>query len=71
MTIEIREHYRIINPADLADLTRQLNTILSRIGDRLDKMDGTRGTPAFEADIDLQGHNILNVGTITAESYLP
>ena len=65
MTIEVREHYRIINPADLTDLVNQLNTVLARIADRLDKMDGTRGTPAFETNIDLKGHNITNVGTIT------
>lgn len=65
MTVQVKETYRIINPADLIDMMNQLNVLLSRISSRLDQMDGTRGTPKYNADIDLQGHNITNVGTIT------
>jgi len=61
----IRQHYRIVNPSSLEDLANQLNTILVHISERLDEMQGYRGTPQFQADVDLDGHNLLNVGTIT------
>ena len=61
----IRRQYRIVNPADLTDLVNQLNTVLAAISDRLDEMQGYRGTPAFEASVDLKGHDLTNVGTIT------
>ena len=70
-TLILRRHYRIVNPTDWQDLAEQVNTLLAAISDRLDQMEGFRGSPALEADLDLQGHNILNVGTITADSYLP
>ena len=61
----IRQQYRIVNPADLTDLANQLNTILTSLADRLDAMEGWRGTPTFKTAIDLDGNDITNVGTIT------
>lgn len=61
----LRRQYRIVNPADLQDLANQLNSLLSLISERLDQIEGYRGTPAFESAIDMQGNDITNVGTIT------
>jgi hypothetical protein len=45
MTGQAREIYNISNPQSLDDITRQLNSILIRITDRLDRIEGLRGTP--------------------------
>lgn len=61
----LRQQYRILNPTDLTDAVNQLNNLLAQITDRLDQIEGYRGTPAFESAIDMKGNDITNVGTIT------
>lgn len=66
-----RAQYLIINPADLDDLANQLNRVLSKLADRLDQIEGYRGTPTFHGDLDLQGNAIRNVGTtITGQTII-
>ena len=43
---QTREVYRVV-PGPGGELIRQLNIILQRIADRLDKMEGLRGDPKF------------------------
>jgi hypothetical protein len=44
---EIRNIYRISNANSLQSIVSDLNRILLGISDRLDKMEGRRGTPEF------------------------
>lgn len=39
-----RQTYRIMNPANLQDLANQLNNLLALIAERLDRIEGYRGT---------------------------
>lgn len=40
----IRQAYRIVNPANLEDLANQLNALLVLLAERLDRIEGYRGT---------------------------
>jgi hypothetical protein len=54
--MEIRENYRI------ADLNlEEVNRILGWLQDRLDELEGRRGTPVFHSSPDLQGNKITNL----------
>lgn len=66
-----KQHYIITNPSSLTDLANQLNVLLSRLSDRLDAMEGYRGTPTFQGDIDLQGNRIINAGAAVATTDVP
>lgn len=44
----------------------QLQYILNSISDRLDKVEGWRGTPEFQADVDLNTNLLTNVGSGSA-----
>lgn len=66
-----RRLYRIVNPSNLTDLANQLNNLLGQLSDRFDQIEGFRGTPAFESDVDLQGNRIINVGAAVAATDVP
>lgn len=66
----LRYQYRVVNPADFTDLSNQLNNLFSQVGNRLDQMEGWRGTPAFQSDIDLGGNKGVNAGVATETSDL-
>lgn len=54
-----REHYTVSGNSK-QELITSLNFALSRISDRIDKMEGVRGTPTFESNIDLQSNKITD-----------
>jgi hypothetical protein len=58
---EQRAIYRIIAPQTTTELAEQLNMILDRLSERLDQMEGYRGTPTFKASIEMLGNKIKNV----------
>lgn len=42
------EVYRINNPQSLDDIANQLNSILARLADRIDRLEGIRGTTTIQ-----------------------
>ena len=60
--------YQLLAPADLPQLTTQMNLILSQLSDRLDAIEGNRGTPTFYSDVDAQGNKVQNVADPTNPS---
>ncbi|MGB0717977.1 MAG: hypothetical protein ACPGO7_01465 [Alphaproteobacteria bacterium] len=62
-----REHYTI-SAMSIQELTTQLNFALARIADRVDKLEGVRGNPTFESDIDLQTNKITDMSSGTAST---
>lgn len=56
----------------LNTFVKELNSILDTLDDTLGALDGEDGSPVlFKGDIDLQGHNVKNVGLTTEEGDLP
>jgi hypothetical protein len=53
---EIKTHYNLFT-SDLAELNRVLN----QIANRLDALEGLRGTPTFHANLDIKNNKITNV----------
>lgn len=41
----------------------EINGILSQLAERLDQMEGYRGTPTLQADLDMNGFKVLNRNT--------
>jgi len=56
-----RELYQVTGQ-DVQALLISLNFAMARIADRLDKIEGVRGTSTIASDLDLQNNNIINVG---------
>jgi len=55
-----RESYQII-ATDLTGTLLRLNSVLARISDRLDKIEGIRGGSNIESDLDMNDNTINNV----------
>ena len=53
--------YQLVAPSDIATLTAQMNLILSQLSDRLDNLEGYRGTPKFYSSVDANGNKIQNL----------
>ncbi len=68
---EIRQILRIFPDRRLDGLVDQLNRVLVQITDRLDQMEGHRGTPKFWADVDLNDNKLENVEAATVDSDAP
>jgi len=45
----------------------EINLILAQLSDRLDKLEGLRGDPAFYADVDFQQKYLKNVAGMTED----
>lgn len=60
---EIRETLRL-NSTDL----EEINRVMGRLTDRLDALEGLRGTPAFHADVDIKDNTLFNVGGVNSDS---
>lgn len=58
MTREARRSFRVS-----ALSIEQVNFALGLIADRMDEMEGRRGSPAFKADVNLNNNKLRNVGT--------
>jgi hypothetical protein len=48
----------------------QINMVLSQMADRLDQMEGWRGTPLFKANMDMDGNIATNSGQAAAATDL-
>jgi hypothetical protein len=46
----------------------EVNRIMGRLQDRLDALEGYRGTPAFYADVDMQKKYLTNVAGMSTET---
>lgn len=50
----------------IADLNlTDLNFVLSQIADRLDELEGRRGTPSFNSDVDMNGNKVTDAAAAT------
>src|SRR3972149_10778368 len=56
-----REGYRISGNT-VQELKISLNFFLQSIADRLDKIEGVRGTSTVESNLNLSGNSLINVG---------
>lgn len=50
----------LISPVSIGDMANQLNRLFGLLADRIDKLEGLRGTPTFYADLDLQNNKATN-----------
>jgi len=57
-----KENYQVSGQS-LDEIKRNLNFILQRLADRLDKMEGWRGTPEFNTSPDMKTNKVTNLGT--------
>ena len=57
----VRENRRSYRLAGLS--VGELNFILEQVADRLDQLEGYRGTPSFLSAPDMGGNRVMNVGT--------
>ncbi len=51
----------VVSGNDIDGVRRGVNAALAQISDRLDEIEGYRGTPTFQRDISLRGNRITNV----------
>lgn len=58
--MEVRTQYRI-GEIDI----HGINRVFGQLADRLDELEGRRGTPTFKADIDAGGNRLTNVADAT------
>lgn len=47
-------YYTIENPSSLEDLKNQMNMILRRLSDRLDKIEGIRGSSTVQESLSIE-----------------
>ena len=57
-----KDGYRVPEAQDVPSLVRSLNFIFQSLADRMDKIEGVRGTSTVLSDFDLSGNALLNVG---------
>jgi len=62
-----RENY-LVTSRDIDSIKRDLNFILARISDRLDKMEGVRGIAQIQSQLDMTDQIINTLGTPTSSS---
>jgi hypothetical protein len=63
MTQIARDTY-LLSGEDITDIKNNMNFILQRIADRLDQIEGLRGTASINSDLDLNGNSLLNVANL-------
>lgn len=61
-----RRIYRIVAPS-----VDEINFVLGQIADRLDQMEGFRGTPEFKSNVNFGGNEGTNAAEASAVSSLP
>lgn len=52
-----RDNYQVTGRT-VEELQRNLNFLFQRIADRMDKMEGIRGAPSIESDLDMNSNRI-------------
>lgn len=61
MADQIRDIYRVSSTKDVNSLSADLNRVLQRISDRMDQMEGFRGTPKYYTDTILTPSGVLSL----------
>jgi len=56
-----RDNYQI-TATTVPELVRTLNFLLQRFADRIDKIEGIRGTASIESDLDMNDNLVTEVG---------
>lgn len=56
-----KDSYRIIGRTP-EEIVRELNFVLARLADRIDKAEGIRGTAAIASDLDMNSNRVVDVG---------
>src|SRR2546421_9022384 len=62
-----KDNYQV-NGATVPDLTRNLNFLLQRIADRMDQIEGIRGTASIKSDLDMNLNRVTQVAPPTSNS---
>lgn len=62
-----RDSYRVTGQT-APELSRELNFLLQRVADRMDKMEGIRGDATIESDLNMSDHKVRQLATPTAAS---
>lgn len=57
-----RDNYQVSGQT-LDELTRNLNFLLQRLADRIDKIEGIRGTSSIESNLDMNQNTITELGS--------
>lgn len=52
----------ILTAQTVPELVQQLNFLLQRWNDRIDKIEGIRGTATIESDLNMSDHRVRSVG---------
>lgn len=63
MTKEARRTYRVTSN----DVT-QINFVLGLLADRIDELEGRRGTPTFKSDVNMDSNRVTSVGNATTST---
>ena len=61
-----RDNYSVIGN-DIEELKRSLNFLLQRLADRMDKIEGIRGTPTFSSSVDMSSNQINSLAAPTED----
>lgn len=59
-----RDNYNI-SGSTVEELKRPLNFLLQRLADRMDRIEGIRGTATMDSDLDMNGHRAIDLGPPT------
>lgn len=62
-----RDNYQVTGQT-VEEVKRSLNFLLQRIGDRMDKIEGIRGTSSIESDLDMNSNRVTDVAAGSATS---
>lgn len=62
-----REHYTVSGNS-IPELQRQINFILARLADRMDKIEGVRGTATIASNLDMSANKVVDVAQGTSGS---
>jgi hypothetical protein len=62
-----RDSYRITGRT-VEELQRELNFLLQRMADRMDKIEGIRGTASIESNLDMNQNRVTHVAVGSAQS---
>jgi len=64
---QAKDSYRVVGNS-VPELVRHLDFLFQRVADRMDKIEGIRGTAAISSDLDMTSHKITSLGGGSASS---
>lgn len=59
-----RDNYQI-SGSSMEEVKRSLNFLLQRFADRMDKIEGIRGTASIESTLDMNGNKVVDLAAAT------